>query len=302
MKQRIITLVTLFLAVQLLFSCSTSQQVSCPDFKDNKRQSTFAYKHKVKKHKKHKKDAVAKRTTKAVQKEAVAVQEVAPVMDKIAVVNGLETIAPTAITTPSVAINPTYKATEAVELVALAPESTVTPLVDLNTLAATDVTAPAVELTVAEVKSLPVQEDLSLTAAVEATPAPVRDAVSVEEVLLPSAPIAASNKEVKQLLKKQERSEKLMAKVAKKIDKKIDKQIKKQKKSGAEGKSQLIALLLAIFVGVVGVHRFYLGYTGIGIAQLLTAGGCGIWTLIDIIRILTGDLGPVDGDYTETLK
>lgn len=67
-------------------------------------------------------------------------------------------------------------------------------------------------------------------------------------------------------------------------------------------KSQLIALLLCIFVGAIGIHRFYLGYIGIGIIQLLTAGGCGIWTLIDLIRIITGDLGPKDGSgYTDKL-
>lgn len=67
------------------------------------------------------------------------------------------------------------------------------------------------------------------------------------------------------------------------------------------GKSQLFALLLCIFVGGLGIHRFYLGYTGIGIIQLLTAGGCGIWALIDLIRIITGDLKPKGGDYTNKL-
>lgn len=68
-----------------------------------------------------------------------------------------------------------------------------------------------------------------------------------------------------------------------------------------QGKSQLVALLLAILIGGLGIHRFYLGYTTIGIIQLLTAGGCGIWALIDIIRIATGDLKPKNGEYTETL-
>lgn len=67
------------------------------------------------------------------------------------------------------------------------------------------------------------------------------------------------------------------------------------------GKSQLIALLLVIFVGVLGIHRMYLGYWGIGVIQLLTGGGCGVWALIDLIRIITGDLGPKDGSYSETL-
>ena len=53
-------------------------------------------------------------------------------------------------------------------------------------------------------------------------------------------------------------------------------------------KSKLVAGLLGLFLGVYGVHRFYLGYPGIGIAMLFTLGGCGIWSLIDSILILTG--------------
>ncbi|MCK9255376.1 MAG: TM2 domain-containing protein [Bacteroidales bacterium] len=67
------------------------------------------------------------------------------------------------------------------------------------------------------------------------------------------------------------------------------------------GDNQLVALLLCIFVGVIGIHRFYLGYIGIGVIQLLTGGGCGIWTLIDLIRIITGDLQPNGGRYSKTL-
>ena len=69
----------------------------------------------------------------------------------------------------------------------------------------------------------------------------------------------------------------------------------------AGGKSQLIALLLVILVGGLGIHRFYLGYTWQGVVQLLTLGGCGIWALIDLIRIITGDLQPKDGSYDQTL-
>ena len=67
------------------------------------------------------------------------------------------------------------------------------------------------------------------------------------------------------------------------------------------GKSQLVALLLCVLIGGLGIHRFYLGYTWQGIVQLLTAGGCGIWALIDLIRIITGDLKPKDGEYDKTL-
>jgi TM2 domain-containing membrane protein YozV len=85
------------------------------------------------------------------------------------------------------------------------------------------------------------------------------------------------------------------------------KKVKKEKKSflervmAADGKSQLVALLLAFFVGGLGIHRFYLGYTWQGVVQLLTLGGCGIWSLIDFIRIIIGDLQPKNGPYDKTL-
>ena len=50
-------------------------------------------------------------------------------------------------------------------------------------------------------------------------------------------------------------------------------------------KDYMTALLLSIFLGGLGIDRFYLGYTGLGIAKLLTLGGCGIWSLIDLILI-----------------
>ena len=50
-------------------------------------------------------------------------------------------------------------------------------------------------------------------------------------------------------------------------------------------KDYMTALLLSIFLGGLGIDRFYLGYTGLGIAKLLTLGGCGIWHLIDLILI-----------------
>ncbi|HET7800186.1 MAG TPA: NINE protein [Humibacillus xanthopallidus] len=53
-------------------------------------------------------------------------------------------------------------------------------------------------------------------------------------------------------------------------------------------RSRLAAALLCFFVGVLGVHRFYVGKVGTGVLQLLTFGGLGIWALVDLILILVG--------------
>jgi TM2 domain len=59
-------------------------------------------------------------------------------------------------------------------------------------------------------------------------------------------------------------------------------------------KSKVTAGLLGIFLGGFGVHRFYLGYTGIGIAQIavtiVTCGFGALWGLIEGILILTGSI------------
>ena len=54
----------------------------------------------------------------------------------------------------------------------------------------------------------------------------------------------------------------------------------------AQMKDPTIVLIISIFAGPLGIDRFYLGDTGMGIGKLLTAGGCGIWTIIDWFLIM----------------
>lgn len=51
-------------------------------------------------------------------------------------------------------------------------------------------------------------------------------------------------------------------------------------------KDPTMALILSLVAGALGIDRFYIGDTGLGIAKLLTCGGCGIWTLIDYFLIM----------------
>lgn len=64
--------------------------------------------------------------------------------------------------------------------------------------------------------------------------------------------------------------------------------------ANAEQKSKLVAVLLAFFLGGIGIHDFYLGYNKNGIIKIVltvcTGFGGSIWALIDFIRLLTGSL------------
>ena len=61
-------------------------------------------------------------------------------------------------------------------------------------------------------------------------------------------------------------------------------------------KSKTTAILLCLFLGGVGAHRFYLGRTKGGIGQLLTLGGLGFWALSDLIELCRNRLVDNDGN------
>lgn len=73
--------------------------------------------------------------------------------------------------------------------------------------------------------------------------------------------------------------------------KEIRKAIKTLAKSGGKapvtGQEKTVALILLLFLGMLGAHKFYLGQTGKGILYLFTGGLCGIGLLIDLIKLLT---------------
>jgi TM2 domain-containing membrane protein YozV len=58
--------------------------------------------------------------------------------------------------------------------------------------------------------------------------------------------------------------------------------------------SKIAMILISFFVGNFGVHRYMMGYSNWWL-QLITFGGFGIWTLVDFIRIITGDMKMADG-------
>src|SRR5689334_19371811 len=60
-------------------------------------------------------------------------------------------------------------------------------------------------------------------------------------------------------------------------------------------KDRQMALILCLCLGAVGAHRFYTGHTALGVVQLLTLGGCGIWALIDLFAILTDKFTDANG-------
>jgi len=65
-------------------------------------------------------------------------------------------------------------------------------------------------------------------------------------------------------------------------------------------KKRLVAFLLCFFFGYLGIHRFYVGKVGTGIAMIVTLGGLGIWVLIDFIMIIVGSFKDKEGKVVAT--
>jgi TM2 domain-containing membrane protein YozV len=64
-------------------------------------------------------------------------------------------------------------------------------------------------------------------------------------------------------------------------------------------KNRTTTLALTFFLGVLGVHRFYLGQTGLGILYLLTLGFCGVLPILDFLIILLSSNESFDNKYNK---
>jgi len=70
---------------------------------------------------------------------------------------------------------------------------------------------------------------------------------------------------------------------------------KRRECNWTEGYSRKTALLLSVTLGGFGADRFYLGHWQEGIGKLFSFGGLGVWTLVDVVLVATGYIGPADG-------
>ena len=82
------------------------------------------------------------------------------------------------------------------------------------------------------------------------------------------------------------------------FDKKKEELLNRNESSGLTTDNPwLVTLLLCLFVGFLGIHRFYVGKSGTGFLQIITLGGLGIWVLIDLIMIVMGKFTNKEGNF-----
>ena len=63
------------------------------------------------------------------------------------------------------------------------------------------------------------------------------------------------------------------------------------------GKNKIVAGLLALFIGQLGIHHFYLGSMMAGVISFITCGGCGIMYLVEAIMLLIMSDEDFDAKY-----
>ena len=80
-----------------------------------------------------------------------------------------------------------------------------------------------------------------------------------------------------------------------KAKEKTENQVQVPSNSEPSDKDFVITLLICVFLGGLGVHRFFVDKIGTGVLMLVTLGGLGIWWIIDIILIVTGSFKDSEG-------
>jgi TM2 domain-containing membrane protein YozV/two-component sensor histidine kinase len=69
------------------------------------------------------------------------------------------------------------------------------------------------------------------------------------------------------------------------------------REASASAKSRSIAMIFVLLLGLIGAHRFYVGRIGSGLAMLFTIGGLGLWWLIDVVIVASGQLKDDQGKW-----
>ena len=75
----------------------------------------------------------------------------------------------------------------------------------------------------------------------------------------------------------------------------LEDQVQAPSNSEPSDKDFITTLLICVFLGGLGVHRFFVDKMGTGVLMLVTLGGLGIWWIIDIILIVTGSFEDSEG-------